>query len=97
MLDPKSPLYVPPRWDPDLWRWFVTFARHCTDAHGEECTRIMAPLGIDALESFDLLIEEGNIDRGYRADGYVEAARPPQGVARAVPGGSFRRCRSWTR
>ena len=83
MLDPKSPLYVPPRWDPDLWRWFVTFARHCTDAHVEECMRIMAPLGIDALESFDLLIEEENIDCGYRADGYFEVCTTEKGMARA--------------
>lgn len=83
MLDPKSPLYVPPRWDPDLWRWLATFARHCTDTHVEECMRIMAPLGIDALESFDLLIEEENIDCGYRADGYFEVCTTEKGMARA--------------
>ncbi len=82
MLDPKSPLYVPPRWDPALWRWLLTFARHCTDAHVEQCMRIMAPLGIDALESFDLLIEEENIDCGYRADGYFEVCTTEKGMAR---------------
>ena len=83
MLDPKSPLYVPPRWDPDLWRWLLTFARHCTDAHVERCMSIMAPLGIDALASFDLLIEEENIDCGYRADGYFEVCTTEKGMARA--------------
>jgi len=83
MLDRKSPLYVPPRWDPDLWRWLLMFARHCTEAHVDECMQIMAPLGIDALESFDRLIEEESIDCGYRADGYFEVCTTDEGMARA--------------
>jgi len=83
MLDAKSPLYVPPRWDPDLWRWLLTFARHCTEAHVEHCMRIMAPLGLDALESFDQLVEEEHIDCGYRADGYFEVCTTEEGLAQA--------------
>ena len=83
MLDPRSPLYVPPRWDPDLWGWLLTFARHCTDAHVEKCMRVMAPLGIDALASFDRLIEEERIECGYRADGYFEVCSTEQGASRA--------------
>jgi len=82
MLDPKSPLYVPPRWDPDLWRWLLSFARHCTDAHVERCMSIMAPLGMDALESFDELIEGENIDCGYRTAGYFEVCTTEEGMAR---------------
>ena len=80
MLDPKSPLYVPPRWDPELWRWLLTFARHCTEAHVDECIRIMAPLGIEALESFDRLVDEERIDCGYRADGYFEVCTTEEGI-----------------
>lgn len=82
MLDSKSPLYVPPRWDPALWRWFLTFAHHCTEAHVEQCMRIMAPLGLDALESFDQLVEEEHIDCGYRSDGYFEVCTTEEGLAR---------------
>ncbi|MCH2470065.1 MAG: FAD-dependent oxidoreductase [Gemmatimonadetes bacterium] len=83
MLDPKSPLYVPPRWDPELWRWLLSFARHCTDAHVERCMSVMAPLGIEALESFDRLIEEEHIDCGYRSEGYFEVCTTEKGIARA--------------
>ena len=83
MLDPKSPLYVPPRWDPELWRWLLSFARHCTDAHVERCMSVMAPLGIEALEIFDRLIEEEHIDCGYRSEGYFEVCTTEKGIARA--------------
>ncbi len=83
MLDPKSPLYVPPRWDPELWQWLLSFARHCTDAHVERCMSVMAPLGIEALESFDRLIEEEHIDCGYRSEGYFEVCTTEKGIARA--------------
>jgi len=83
MLDAKSPLYLPPRWDPELWRWLLTFARHCNAAHVEKCMRVMAPLGLDALASFDRLIEEESLDCGYRTEGYFEVCTTATGVARA--------------
>src|SRR5210317_1031610 len=46
MMDPTSPLYVKPRWDPALWAWMVSFARHCTWEHVEACMKVMAPLGL---------------------------------------------------
>jgi D-amino-acid dehydrogenase len=82
MLDPNSPLYMPPRWDPDLWRWLLTFARHCTNEHVERCMRIMAPLGLEALESFDLLVEEESIDCGYDRNGYFEVCTTDKGMTR---------------
>ena len=72
MLDPTSPLYVKPRWDPDLWRWLYGFARHCTEDHVEHAMRVMAPLGKDALALFDALIAEEGIDCDYRPDGYFD-------------------------
>lgn len=29
MLTPDAPLYIPPRWDPALWRWLLGFAARC--------------------------------------------------------------------
>lgn len=28
-LQPNAPLYIPPRFDPALWRWLMAFARRC--------------------------------------------------------------------
>ncbi len=83
LLDPTSPLYVAPRWDPELWRWLLTFARHCTHAHVERCMEVMAPLGREALVDFDRLVEEEGIACGYRRDGYYDVCRTGKGLARA--------------
>ncbi len=29
MLSPQAPLYIPPRFDPQLWRWLARFAARC--------------------------------------------------------------------
>ena len=31
-LQRDAPLYIPPRFDPALWRWLFSFARHCNTA-----------------------------------------------------------------
>ena len=56
MLDPTSPLYVPPRLDPALWRWLLGFARYCTDEHVEHSMKVMAPLGRLTRSSFDEIL-----------------------------------------
>lgn len=83
MVDPTSPLYVKPRWDPALWRWLLGFARHCTASHVEYAMDIMAPLGKDALSLFETLIEEERIECGYRSDGYFDVCRTEKGLEAA--------------
>jgi D-amino-acid dehydrogenase len=83
MLDPSSPLYVKPRWDPALWRWLVGFARRCSQRHVEYCMKIMAPLGMDALELFDELIATERIECQYRRDGYYDVCFSDRGLAAA--------------
>ena len=72
LLDEGSPLYIPPRWDPSLWRWLRDFVRYCTDEHVEECMKVMAPLGQNALQAFDDIIEEEGIDCEYIRSGYYK-------------------------
>jgi D-amino-acid dehydrogenase len=83
MMDPTSPLYVKPRWDPALWAWLVTFARHCTWEHVEACMNVMAPLGMDALALFDGLVDEEGLECGYTRDGYFDICRTEEGLAGA--------------
>ena len=83
LLDQGSPLYVPPRWDPSLWRWLLDFARYCTDEHVEACMKVMAPLGKDALQSFDNIIEEEGIECGYIRKGYYEVCVTEAGLGKA--------------
>jgi D-amino-acid dehydrogenase len=80
MADPTSPLYIKPRWDPALWRWLLDFARHCTHAHVEACMEVMAPLGMEALQLFDEVVEEESLACGYRRDGYLDVCRTEKGL-----------------
>ncbi len=84
MLDPTSPLYVRPSWNPGLWRWLLGFARYCTEEHVEAAMRIMAPLGKDALALFDRLVEEERIECEYRAEGYYDVCSTAEGLETAV-------------
>lgn len=72
MGDPLSPLYISPRWAPDLVRWLWLFRRYCTDAHVEHAMSALAPLGHRTGELFDELIEGEALDCGYRRSGYLE-------------------------
>lgn len=83
MLDGQSPLYVPPRWDPALWRWLLDFARHCTLQHVQASMRVMGPLGHDALAHFDRLIDEEAIDCEYRRQGYHDVCTSYEGLREA--------------
>ncbi len=80
MGDPTSPLYVKPRWDPGLWRWLAEFARYCTWDHVERCMKIMAPMGMDALDLYDELMAEEEISCSYRKDGYLAVCRTEEGL-----------------
>jgi D-amino-acid dehydrogenase len=81
MLDPTSPLYVQPRWDPALWRWLIGFARFCTEAHVEHCMHTMAPLGKETLDLFEDLMREERIECGYRVDGCYEICSTEKGLS----------------
>jgi D-amino-acid dehydrogenase len=72
MFDPSNPLYVPPRWDPDLWRWLATFARHCTHEAVTRSMEVMAPMGHRTLALFETIVAEEEMTCEYRRDGYYD-------------------------
>ena len=83
MLDPTSPLYVHPSWNPGLWRWLLGFARYCTAEHVAHAMAVMGPLGKDALTLFDELISEERIECEYRRDGYYDVCASEAGLREA--------------
>jgi D-amino-acid dehydrogenase len=83
VLDPSSPLYVPPRWDPGLWRWLATFARHATPGHVQEAMAVLAPIGHRTLELFDTMIAEEALDCAYRREGYFDVCTTERGFVAA--------------
>jgi len=83
MLDPTSPLYIHPSWNPALWRWLLGFARYCTPEHVTRAVGIMAPLGKQSLALFDQLIVEERLECEYRRDGYYDVCATEAGLAEA--------------
>ena len=83
MLDRGSPLYVPPRWDPGLWAWLWRFARHCTREHVSRAMRVLAPLGHEALATFERLVVEESLDCGWTKEGYYDVCRTSSGLRAA--------------
>lgn len=83
MLDPTSPLYIHPSWNPALWRWLIGFARYCTPEHVARAVGIMAPLGKQSLALFDHLVVEERIECEYRREGYFDVCATEAGLAEA--------------
>jgi len=80
MLDPTSPLYIRPAWDPGLWRWLIDFMRYCTPEHVEHAMNVMAPLGRETLLLFGDLVREERIDCEYREEGYYHVCSTEEGL-----------------
>ena len=81
LLNPKSPLYIPLRWDPGLIRWLWTFRTFCTDHHLAVSMGALAPLGQASLDLFDVLVESENLNCNYERSGYYEICRTKKGLA----------------
>ena len=81
LLNPKSPLYIPPRWDPGLFRWLWTFRTFCTDHHLSASMGALAPLGHASLDLFDGLVASENLACNYKRSGYYEICRTKRGLA----------------
>ena len=81
LLNPKSPLYIPMRWDPGLLRWLWTFRAFCTDHHLAASMAALAPLGHASLDLFDDLVASENLACNYERRGYYEICRTKEGLA----------------
>ena len=83
LLNPKSPLYIPVRWDPGLFRWLWTFRTFCTERHLSVSMGALAPLGHASLDLFDVLVESENLDCNYERNGYYDICRTDRGLREA--------------
>ena len=83
LLSPKSPLYIPVRWDPGLLRWLWAFRSFCTEQHLSLSMSALAPLGHASLDLFDAVVESEGLDCDYERRGYYEICRTKKGLAEA--------------
>lgn len=69
MFTPDAPLYVPPRLDPALWRWFLRFAGRCNARDWRHSTRARAALLNDSAQRLRSWIDRYELDCEFRQDG----------------------------
>jgi D-amino-acid dehydrogenase len=79
MGDPTSPLYLPPKWNPNLWRWLLRFNSFCTADHVHKSMELLGPMGHQGRSLFDQLIGEEGLDCGFEPEGYYEVYRTGEG------------------
>jgi D-amino-acid dehydrogenase len=81
MLDRSSPLYVPPRLDPAMIRWFWQFRRACTESRFRDCMEILSALGHESKACFDEIMSEQDMTCEYHRGGWLEVFRTEEGMA----------------
>jgi len=69
MFTPDAPLYVPPRLDPVLWRWFARFVGRCNHRDWLASTQARAALLNDSAQRLREWIDRYALDCEYRQDG----------------------------
>jgi len=79
MAKGDSPLYVPPRIDLDMIRWFWNFHRACTQQWFELCMHTLSELGRLSSHWFDTIIDEEGIDVQFDRRGWLEVYQTQQG------------------
>ncbi len=81
MLDGTSPLYVPLRFDPALWRWLWDFRHACTEEHFCFCMNLLATLGRETRACFEQILSDESMTCEYHRDGWREVFRTEAGLA----------------
>jgi D-amino-acid dehydrogenase len=76
MADHRSPLYVPARVDPSLWRFLLDFARHCTPRRWRSGMAAYRAVNEQALAAFDRLEADGVKARSTPASIFASVADP---------------------
>ena len=59
IFNSRSPLYIPPRIDPGLWRFLLRFATFCTQRQWDQAMRNYVPINALALQAYDELTDGG--------------------------------------
>jgi len=49
MLDPDSPFYIKPRFDPEFLRWFLLFRRSCTEEHVRRSAPLLRDMHLESV------------------------------------------------
>jgi D-amino-acid dehydrogenase len=76
-----GPLYLKPRIDLELWRWFFKFIRHCNQTDMMRASVGNFELLKDSAQLFDELIHNEQMDCDWHKNGVVYAFKNPHELA----------------
>lgn len=84
ILDRNAPLHIPPRFDPDLFRWFWHFHRACNRNQVAHCMEILTPLGHRTMECWREILTATEIRCDFRPGGWLNVFRSEAGRREAI-------------
>lgn len=71
LLRRDAPLSIPPRFDPDLWRWLWRFRGQCTRQRMMAAARGRHALLASSMQLYRELLDEENVDCQWRDEGLL--------------------------
>ncbi len=84
MLTPDAPLYIPPRFDPALWRWLLGFAARCNARDWEASARAKYALLADSRTRLAHWVETFGIACEFVESGEDYVFRDPRRLDKEV-------------
>jgi D-amino-acid dehydrogenase len=83
LLNPQSPFYIKPRWDPELLRWLWLFRRACTEEAAQAGFRILVELKKRSLQILQEICASGPLAETFTMPGMLVACKTQAGLAKA--------------
>ena len=80
MLDPESPFFIRPRFDPALFRWLWRFRSASNHDHMTRSVSALVRLSQESIELYDQMISREQLDCGYERCGSFLLFRTPEGL-----------------
>jgi len=78
LLNPESPFYIRPRWDPELFRWLWLFRRSATEAHVTRSAPVLQAL-LERSRELTARLQEVVGDFEFRRDGLLMPYQSEEG------------------
>jgi D-amino-acid dehydrogenase len=83
LLNPQSPFYLKPRWDPELLRWLWLFRRACTEEAARAGFTVLVGLKQRSLQILQEVCAAGPLAATFTMPGLLVACKTQAGMEKA--------------
>lgn len=81
MLNPDSPFYIKPRFDPELLRWFLLFRKNCTEEHVRRTAPLLRDMHLESVELYRRFAEMPGLQFEFKEHGLLMLFNSEKGRA----------------